>query len=245
MIETKNEVNGIISEKEVVEGIVNVGIHKIEPVLQEKSTTPTTEPQIIEADENYDGLSKVNVGAIPSEYIVPTGTLDITSNNIYDVKNYASVNVSVPIPPSGLEYEEGTFSPTDTVSRPTIYFDNTHTKVPVYVAICDITNNNISGSNICVVWSYFGNYDLFDGTLPGATTGVRYYGATFGRYLRSGSTFSTSGQVFQYPSSDPTDTSTNYIRYHVTESYFIPGTLGSTNTNFQQNRTYKWIAIWK
>lgn len=67
-----------------------------EPVLQEKSVTPTKSAQTVVADSGYDGLSKVNVGAIPSQYIEPSGTKAITANGTHDVKSYASVSVSVP-----------------------------------------------------------------------------------------------------------------------------------------------------
>jgi hypothetical protein len=78
-----------------------------EPVLQEKSVTPTTTPQTVEPDAEYDGLLKVLVGAIPSEYIVPSGTKNITENGVHDAKEYDSVNVNVPIP-------EGYIIPTGT-----------------------------------------------------------------------------------------------------------------------------------
>jgi hypothetical protein len=66
-----------------------------EPVLQEKSVTPTKSAQTVVADSGYDGLSKVNVGAIPSQYIIPSGTKNITENGTHDVKSYASVSVNV------------------------------------------------------------------------------------------------------------------------------------------------------
>lgn len=71
--------------------------------LQTKSVsyTPTTSAQSaqVTADSGYDGLDQVNVsvGAIPSEYIVPSGTKSITENGTgIDVANYASVDVNVP-----------------------------------------------------------------------------------------------------------------------------------------------------
>lgn len=74
-----------------------------EPVLQTKSVsyTPTTSEQSaqVTADSGYDGLDAVNVsvGAIPSEYIIPSGTKSITENGTgIDVANYASVDVNVP-----------------------------------------------------------------------------------------------------------------------------------------------------
>ena len=91
--------NTIISDNnitidELIESIENLpeaGSGEI--LLQEKSITPTTSSQIVEPDEDYDGLSKVTVNPISEEYIIPTGTMTITKNGIYDVTNYVSVEV--------------------------------------------------------------------------------------------------------------------------------------------------------
>ena len=64
--------------------------------LQEKTVVPLTEEVVVTADDSFDGLSKVTVGAIPSEYIIPSGELDITKNGTYDVTDKASAKVNVP-----------------------------------------------------------------------------------------------------------------------------------------------------
>lgn len=55
------------------------------------NVTPTKESQ------EYNGLyEKVKVSKISDEYIIPTGTLNIEQNGVYNVKQYNEANVNIP-----------------------------------------------------------------------------------------------------------------------------------------------------
>lgn len=73
---------------------VDVNIAAPSPLLQSKTATPATSQQVITADSGYDGLSQVSVDAIPSEYIVPSGTYTISASGSHNVANYASASVA-------------------------------------------------------------------------------------------------------------------------------------------------------
>lgn len=82
--------NGYVGLKEVT---VNV---QTAPKLQTKTVTPTKSQQSVSPDSGYDGLSGVTVNAIPDNYVIPTGTVNITTNGTHDVSGKASVVVAVP-----------------------------------------------------------------------------------------------------------------------------------------------------
>lgn len=64
--------------------------------LQESITvTPTTSNQTVKLDSDKIAVKTVKVNKIPSNYIAPSGTLEITENGETNVKNYAKVNVNV------------------------------------------------------------------------------------------------------------------------------------------------------
>lgn len=60
-----------------------------------KTVTPSTSSQTAVASGRYT-TGTVTVGAIPSQYIVPSGSQTLTENKSYDVTSLASVTVNVP-----------------------------------------------------------------------------------------------------------------------------------------------------
>lgn len=68
---------------------------EVHPAIASGTTiTPTTSSQTIGGYKNVmEGA--VTINPIPSQYIVPSGTMSITSNGIYDIVSFASVDVQV------------------------------------------------------------------------------------------------------------------------------------------------------
>ena len=62
---------------------------------QDITVTPSTTAFSVSASSGYTGLGTVTVEAIPSAYIIPTGTSNITTNGTYDIASYASVSVNI------------------------------------------------------------------------------------------------------------------------------------------------------
>ncbi len=87
--------------------------------------TPTKSVQTAVGSGKFT-TGEVKVGAIPNEYIVPTGTKTIVSNGTADVTKYASVSVAVPSDAPTLQTKTKTYTPstsqqTDTFTPDTGY----------------------------------------------------------------------------------------------------------------------------
>lgn len=75
---------------------VRIGVTGSGVILQQKTATPSKASQVITPDSGYTGLANVTISAIPDEYIIPTGTLEVTKNGTANVTQYSSINVQVP-----------------------------------------------------------------------------------------------------------------------------------------------------
>ena len=149
---------------------VNVGAIPY-PVLQDKEITPTKQTQNVTYDDGYDGLREVEVKPIPSQYIVPAGTKNITTNGDHDVTDKATAHVSVqPV------LETATVTPTeqkqtvepgqgkDGLSAVTV-----NPIPPQYVVPSGSVNITENGTDIDVAGKATANVNVPQGVFPSGT----------------------------------------------------------------------------
>ena len=128
----------------------------------------------------------------------------------------------------GLEYEEGTWTPSEDVTRVTINFADSHTTAPMFVILQDTTGTapmSTTDNVTCTIANFHNTY----GEVP-YTSGSSAYGRLQGGY---GGNY--AGVAYNNLSS---------LSSVLSNSSFVASS-NSTSRYWRAGRTYKWIAVWK
>lgn len=120
------------------------------PEYQVKTVTPTTSTQNVYPDSGYDALEEVIVNAIPSQYIVPTGNIAITSNttgsNTLNVSQYATATVNVPTSGSSMNVQTAQSTTRSTSTSGTSVISLTCSKAGTYTVRWSTFRSSTSGT---------------------------------------------------------------------------------------------------
>lgn len=179
------------------------------PKLQSKTVTPTKLQQSVSPDSGYDGLSGVTVEAIPPNYVIPTGTVNITTNGTHDVSGKASVVVAVP-------------SSQPTLNAPTIAINDKTLTI----------TNPASNGNFVTKFKVFSNGTaLTEATIKGSTTTV-----DLSTLLTTAGTYSITAKASAANFNDSAASSAVEYVVQAAQKYTITVTnTGSYDITFTQN----------
>lgn len=143
----------------------------------------------------------------------------------------------------GLEYETGTWTPSEDVATYNISLARTHNEPPCYYLISDVvgTYSTVTNSNFFI--GYINSHQMF-GELFDVSSSEKRYGLVSYTYRgTSTTTVMNQSASLKKPYTDQSSSSTNDSRYWATEST-IRAYCGSTSRYWRSARTYKWIAVW-
>jgi len=174
---------------------------------------------------------------------VEVESLSVTENGTYSEEGVAYSPVTVNVSGSGgLEYEEGTWTPSEDAARGTISFANQHTKAPVFVCISDVTDAYDNTQYTNYQWAFIDLEKLFGAPLW-ADSSTKIY-AIYCWNGRTNNLGALNKNVYQLPnSSDDAGSSDQYPAYYATATEFHPYI--ADGRYWRASHTYKWLAIWK
>lgn len=199
------------------------------------------------------GGGEINVQTSKTVTLQENGEFTIKPDDGYDAIKKVNVNISVPM----LEFEEGTYTPSDDTQEPTINFTNPHLDYPIYFVIsdCGDSTNPVPIDSV-KMWSYSYYADMTGETYQARSSGQPSvnYGFIFGA-LTHATNVGTSSMINVPLSYDKNNTSyteqgkKNAARNYLGDNCIYPKVVSSSSTAptqvYKADRTYKWFAIWK
>lgn len=136
----------------------------------------------------------------------------------------------------GLEYETGTWSPTNSTNQADIYFNKTHDTPPTIIVCRDNSTSSLPSSCALAMgaidYTRLGISQNDDGVFKAYRTG---------RYRSSGSTTGSTTAI-NHGGVDTGDSDSSYWRYWASTTKMHVWC--NNSVLWQSTRTYTWIAIW-
>lgn len=143
---------------------------------------------------------------------------------------------------SGLVFEQGTWTPTTSVSSYVLDFADTHTEAPFMYMVVDATNSYDGTTNRGFVVMYHNFHQLTGVPFNVDNNGTANYGYVAVRYRNTSTSSTSASYPLTYPYTNSGATNNTYSRYWATETGIRAE---CPNRSWNENHTYKWIAVWK
>ena len=144
---------------------------------------------------------------------------------------------------SGLEYEEGTWTPSEDVARGTISYTNQHDSIPIMFAIGDVGSGDGLTANTNTFCCFIYSYEIFGAGVPYNTGAYFRYAHGVANYINSNNATTSYAYNCGLNGNDDDGSTSNMPSYWATASEFHPYS-GSNSRLWRAGRTYKWIAVW-
>ena len=203
--------SGELTAEGSLEGELTRAAQTLTPIYSgDYSFTPTEEAQTIAIDGKR-ATSNITVGAIPSEYVIPTGSQTVTENDTYDVKALAEMVVDVPT----AEVQSKSVTPTES--------EQTVTPDDGYVGMDSVTVGAISST---YVGSGITRNDSDDLSASGntVTAPAGYYAESASKSVASGSATTPATTITANPSIS-VNSSTGVITANVSKTQSVTPTV--------------------
>ena len=199
---------------------------------QNATVTPDSTTQTVTPTGAYYYIDKVTVNPIPPEYIVPSGTLSVTSNGTgIDCSTYESVDVAVPSGQPSLQNKSKSYTPTESAQSESITADAGYDGLGTVSVSVDAISSTYVGSGVA-------RNSSSDLTASGATVTAPagYYANAASKAVSSGSatpaaTISATGATVSTGTNTLTLSKTVSNTPQVSAGYISSGTAGNSSVS--------------
>ena len=141
------------------------------------------------------------------------------------------------------EIESGVIRSSSQSLELTINFQNQHSTLPFFYAVFPASGTYDSTLNAAMLVQYINYESAFGYPLYNSETSLRY-GDVYYKYRSTSATSLSSGSTgISQPLSYTGSSSSGYPRYWVSETQ-IKAHSGNSSVYWQNNKEYKWIAVW-